>query len=180
MKKGTARKGSSIWGHRHNELLTRIANHSADIRFAKANQWRILYYAVLFLSGVAVAFQQDAALFELTSAKIIGTVVAGVVTLGAILHLLSTKYNLDLYTISSKSLEKMLKNMTRVRRTLDKRTASLAERRKAKMCFTGRLFFAILGDRDRQRRFYTLTFYALFILVVVAVGAVAIAMIWYD
>lgn len=165
----------------HEELLVRISNHAEEIRFVKGQQWRTLYYAILFLAATAFAFQQPINLGEFYIwAKCFGYIAVIVVTIASIIHLLAIKFNLDLYRAASVSMEDELDKLTGISSKLSRAHEPGFQQIRNGTFLPLRWLPIILSDRKRQEKFYNAIFYALFIAIILLSGIAAFFMIRFD
>ena len=167
--------------HAHDELLVRIAIHAEEMRFHKNQQWRTLYYAILFLAATALAFQQPVQLGAFYFyAKLFGYAIVCFITAASIIHLLSTKYDIELNRAAAESLHHELDLLTGVFSKLARRHRPRYRKVVQTAPFLIRWLPKALIDRQSQGRLFNWIFYALFISIIVATGIAVFILILFD
>jgi hypothetical protein len=166
---------------KHDELLVRISLHAEEMRMHKNQQWRIIYYYVLLLAALVIAFQQQIPLFQYyLIVKCVALVIVPVLAIATIIHLLALKYEIDFNRAAGESMERQLDSITGLSSLL----VSMHNRKYNKIIqktnVAIRWLPRILKERELQMTFFNVTFYALFVSIVVLAGLAAFVMILFD
>jgi hypothetical protein len=165
----------------HEELLVRMTRNADEIRFVKGQQWRTLYYAILFLAATTLAFQQPINLGSLyVWAKLVGYAAVFVVTTASVIHLLTIKYNLGIYGTATASIEEELENLTAISSRLSRATEPKLRKLRNETPLALRWLPIILSDPKAQVKLYSGIFYALFIVIILLTGLASFFMILFD
>jgi hypothetical protein len=167
--------------YKHGELLVRIQMHAEEMRFHKDQQWRTLYYAILFLAAAAAAFQLPVVLGKLYPfARVFGCVMVCYIVVASVIHLLSTKYDIELNRAAAESMHHELDLMTGVSSLLYESHQPRYDIVEQKAPAPLRWLPRSLRKRESQGRLFNWTFYVLFISVIAVTGAAAFVVILLD
>jgi hypothetical protein len=165
----------------HEELLVRISVHAEEMRQNKAQQWRTLYYSILLLVALALAFQQPVILGVLYYwVKAFSLVVVLIITVASIIHLLALKYDIDFNREASESMEEELNQLTGISGRLEKKYKPKYDVIVDHTPLILRWLPKILIDKALYRRFYNVIFYSLFVGILVLTSISVLLLIAFD
>ena len=171
------------------ELTARSAGLSADLRFVKELQWRVIYHCILAYAALVGAFQIPTPIGPAFHAFCKAAAYVAIVLIGgaAILQQLANNTNMRLYRHSAEAVEGLLNDLTGLRDEAKCRgdaihAAWLRKQRSRRRSFpkVRSWWNRIFTNRSRQETIYSLIFVGAFVSAILAAAFGAWVIIWFD